>query len=252
LVFSGKESVMEKLRLRQSSLSGTVSVPASKSHTLRALLLASLADGRSTIKGALVSPDTAAMAEVCRFFGATVAVDGARNIVVDGIAGPPRGLSGQVDVGNSGVTLRFASAVAALGASHVLVTGDASICSQRSMGPLLGALNALGAAALSCRGNGFAPLLIKGKIGAGKVEVDGADSQHVSALLLAGSLAPGPVVVDVVNMGERPWVMLTLDWMARVGLPYRSSEWSLMEQAGVAALKVEKKSMATSARLRTT
>jgi len=88
------------------------------------------------------------------------------------------------------------------------------------MQPLLEGLAQLGAKAISTRGDGHAPLIIQGPLREGKVIIEGQDSQYVSALLIAAAFAEGPIEIEVINPGEKPWVALTLDWLDRLGIAY--------------------------------
>ncbi|MCH9609315.1 MAG: 3-phosphoshikimate 1-carboxyvinyltransferase [Chlamydiales bacterium] len=189
-----------------------VKVPPSKSHTMRALLFALLAKGRSRIENLLLSPDTDAMIAACCQFGATIERDG-ENIEVEGGVFKP---CGTVDVGNSGIAYRFLTALAALGDQPVYVTGDHSIQMQRPILPLHQALQQLGVE--------INP--IRGPINPGKVVVEGGDSQFVSALLIALSFASGPSEIIVRNPGEKPWIDLTLHWLNRFNIGVEAKDYT--------------------------
>lgn len=205
------------LKIRPGRVHGTIKVPSSKSHTLRALLFAALADGESTIEGALDSPDTLAMAEGCRSLGASV--DQSPNgILVKGISGEVIGAKDVIQAGNSGIVLRFLSAVAALGRHPIVITGDASIRHQRPMCVLLDALNQLGVSAISTRSDGYAPVIIEGPFRGRETFLHGEDSQPVSALLIAGALAEEGIALRVEQPGELPWIDVTVAWLERLGV----------------------------------
>jgi 3-phosphoshikimate 1-carboxyvinyltransferase len=127
-----------------------------------------------------------------------------------------------IDAGNSGIVLRFISAIAALGSVPVTITGDHSIQNQRPMQTMLDALSMLGVSAKSARQNGFAPLTIQGPLTQGKTSIDGKDSQPVSSLLILGAFSPIPLEIEVSNPGEIPWIRLTLDWLDFLGVPYEN------------------------------
>ena len=205
------------LTVGASTLSGTVTIPPSKSQSLRAVLFASLAKGQTRIQGLLDSPDMHAMIAACRQVGAEIVLDGV-NATITGVAGRLAGADGAIDVGNSGLVLRFFSAVAALGKEPMTLTGDHSIQTNRPMGELLHGLRQLGAQATSLRSNGYAPVTIEGPICAGSATIDGRDSQPVSALLIAAALSSGTYELKVENPGELPWVALTLEWLQRFGV----------------------------------
>lgn len=201
-------------KITPSILKGTLTPPASKSHTLRAILFASLANGKSTIHHYLHSPDTKAMIHACRNLGATIDVD-EHFLSIQGVNGSPTA-TGTIDSGNSGQVLRFIGAVAALGTNEVTITGDASIKTRRPVTPLIEGLKQMGAIATSNQGS--APISIKGPLFASTLQVDGSDSQPISALLMAATFCEGKSLLHVKNPGEKPWVALTLDWLRRLGV----------------------------------
>jgi 3-phosphoshikimate 1-carboxyvinyltransferase len=127
-----------------------------------------------------------------------------------------------INCGNSGLVLRFVGALAGRLSGYTLLTGDASIRSQRSAQPLLDGLTQLGAWAISTRSNGKAPLAIRGPWAGQKATIEGSDSQPVSGLLIAGAWSPYPLELTVLNPGETPWVDLTLDWLRRLQIPFEA------------------------------
>lgn len=211
---------MASYRITYSQLAGTVRVPPSKSQTLRAILLASLAEGVSDIHNYLVSPDTNAMLQACKALGATVQHQTDKTVAIQGVGGLPRCPDRVIDAGNSGLVLRFISAVAGLTTGYTVITGDRSIRYNRPMAALLKGLSELGGFAVSTKNDGCAPIIIRGPIAAGRTCVEGADSQPVSSLLIAAAFLKGTTTIDVVNPGETPWVELTLDWFDRLRVAY--------------------------------
>ena len=161
----------------------TVTVPGSKSMTNRALILAALADGPTTITGALRARDTRLMAGALGALGHQIsAPDQGAWLVTPGQAGR----RATVDVGNAGTVLRFVPPVAALTRAEVEFTGD-SRAAERPLQPMLAALRELGAT-ISDGGRGGIPFLVTGQGGlpGGRVTLDASgSSQFVSGLLLA-------------------------------------------------------------------
>ena len=197
---------------------GSIEIPPSKSHTIRALFFAMLAHGKSTIYNPLLSADTFAMIDVCRSFGAIVNV--ADHIEVIGVGGIPQSASDIIQAGNSGLIYRFITALAAHIPHHTIITGDESIRTQRPIAPLLNALKLLGATAISANGSG-APVIVKGPINKTEVTVDGSDSQFVSALIYSLIFSPHPTTIHIENMKEKPWIELSLSWLDRLAIPYQ-------------------------------
>ena len=202
---------------------GQLTIPPSKSHTLRAILFAALASGTSHIQDYLPSPDSLAMIKAVTLLGARVEINQNCLTVHGGKLSSPDEV---IDCGNSGLVLRFIGAIAALLPHYTILTGDASIRNNRPVKPLLDALTQLGATAISSRGNDRAPMMIKGPITKGTATLDGSDSQPVSGLLIAGALAPHPIDLHVTNPGEKPWVDLTLDWFDRLGIKYQRTGYT--------------------------
>jgi 3-phosphoshikimate 1-carboxyvinyltransferase len=206
--------------LRPSKLAGSILVPASKSHTIRALLIASLAEGKSRIRNPLDSADARSCIEVCRLFGARIEEDTSaegRHIHVEGTGGNIRVPEGLVDVGNSGTTLYLAAGIAALAGGEITFTGDSQI-QARPAGNLLKSLEDLGARVRTERGNGCAPFTIRGPLRGGETVIECPTSQYLSSLLIAAPLAAGTTRITVPLLYERPYVEMTLKWLAEQGI----------------------------------
>lgn len=204
------------------TLCGNASIPSSKSHTLRAILFATLAEGESHIDNVLDSPDTLAMINACQQLGAVIHQHGAA-LTIQGVAGKPCVPDDVIDAGNSGQVLRFIGAIAGLIDGATVITGDESVRHNRPAKPLLDGLNQLGANAFSTRGDNKAPIVIQGPMHAGTIHIDGQDSQPVSGLLIASQFLTGRTEIFVDNPGEKPWLNLTLEWFKRLGLDAESS-----------------------------
>jgi 3-phosphoshikimate 1-carboxyvinyltransferase len=220
-------------------------IPASKSHTIRRLILAALGEGVSEIRYPLDSLDARSCLGVISALGANVeerraadpgcpnpADEGGRKLLawtVRGLGfgaetgGGIRGSGAVVDVGNSGTTLFLALAAAALGDVPVTFTGDAQIA-RRSAGPLLDALSGLGVAVESA--GGCVPVTIRGPWKGGRVSVSCPTSQYLSALLLAAPLAPAGALteLDVPLLNEKPYIAMTLSYLEKEGIPYEGAE----------------------------
>lgn len=204
------------------ALHGKVTPPGSKSITNRALLVAALAKGTSRLSGALKSDDTLYMAQALRAMGVAVEEPDATSFVVTG-DGRLRAPAAPLFLGNAGTATRFLTAAAALVEGQVVVDGDEHM-RKRPIAPLVTALRTLGVAVEAP--SGCPPVTVAGQGGfaGGRVEVDaGLSSQYVSALLMAGACARGPVEValsglgDSKEIGARGYVDLTLATMAAFG-----------------------------------
>jgi len=227
---------MSKYLIKPSRISGSLTVPSSKSHTLRALTFALMAKGVSHIRSYLHSPDTQSMIKALRLLGAVVDVTPSE-IAVDGTAGKLERTEDVVDCGNSGQVLRFIGALASHMPSYTVLTGDRSIRHNRPVQPLLDGLSQLGAFAVSSRGDGFAPIIIRGPQTKNKATILGIDSQPVSGILIAGAFGPHPIELHVNQPGEKPWISLTLHWFERFGIPYANDNFERYALQGGAKLK---------------
>ena len=170
--------------LAAGSVHARVEVPGSKSLTNRALVLAALADGPSTISRPLKARDTKLMAAGLRSLGVSI------KSTDEGWAVEPADLRGpaHVDCGLAGTVMRFLPVVAGLAKGDVRFDGDPR-ARMRPMGAILVALEALGVR-IDDDGRNALPFTIRGQgqVSGGSVTLDASDSsQYVSALLLSGA-----------------------------------------------------------------
>ena len=178
-------------------VSGTVRPPGSKSLTNRALVTAALArPGASRLYGVLEADDSRAMVEGLRHLGVLID-DNEDPWLVLGTGGDLQPAAATIDVGASGTTARFITAVAALASGPTTIDGTPRM-RERPIGPLTGALRALGADVEAT--DGFPPVRIGEGTGlrGGKVRIDSTrSSQFASALLLVAPLAAEPVEIEL-------------------------------------------------------
>jgi 3-phosphoshikimate 1-carboxyvinyltransferase len=219
-----------KIKVCKSTIKGRIRIPGSKSHTIRAVYIASYADGESRIIDPLRSADTDSAIAICRQLGAEIREDG-NDLLVRGFGGNPTAAVDTVDVGNSGTSLRIGLGAAALAEGATRFTGDEQIQS-RPVQPLLDALNNLGAEAVSDKGNGMAPVTITGPIEGGKTDIDAVTSQYLTALLMNCPLAPGDTEITVTNLNEAPYVDMTLWWLDRQGIKYENDDYKVFKVKG--------------------
>jgi 3-phosphoshikimate 1-carboxyvinyltransferase len=203
-------------KVKPSQLSGTIAVPPSKSHTIRAILIAALAEGTSTVRKPLLHGDGASAAAAAEALGARVSeTDGV--LAVTGIGKDREGGSDIFDMGNSGTGTSLFMSAAALGGRRRRFDGDRSLRS-RPFRPLLSALERLGAQ-YSCETAGRdVPFVIQGPLRGGKTAVNGVSSQFVSSLLFACPLCEKDTDIVVENIQERPYIELSLWWLRKQGI----------------------------------
>jgi 3-phosphoshikimate 1-carboxyvinyltransferase len=215
-----------KLIVRKSRLKGTVLIPGSKSHTIRAVAIASLATGKSLINNPLQSSDTLAAVSCYRALGAEINTSDPNLWKVTGTAREINVPQEIIDVGNSGTTLRISMGSAALAPTGqaITFTGDEQIQS-RPVGPLMDALSELGAKCTSLKNNGKAPVEITGKLAGGKTTIAATTSQYLSSLLLCTPLASKDTEIDVTLLNEPGYVQMTLDWLDKQQIEYENQQF---------------------------
>ena len=173
---------------------GSIRVPGDKSYSHRAVLLAALAEGRSSLRGLSAGADVAATLDAVARLGARVEPEGDR-WWVSGPAGGLRASAAALECANSGTTMRLlCGVVAGLAGTHRLV-GDASL-SRRPMDRVAAPLERMGA---RVRGEGpslHAPLVVEGGALSGvEYHVPVPSAQVKSAVLFAGLRASGSTTV---------------------------------------------------------
>jgi 3-phosphoshikimate 1-carboxyvinyltransferase len=209
-----------KARITPSPVRGEVSAPPSKSYTHRAVILASLAAGESTILSPLISADTLYTIDAGRSLGADIELKDDK-LIITGTGGKIRvGDKQRIFVGNSGSTIRMVAPLAALGQTKVVFDGDSRL-RQRPIGDLLSALNSLGISASSLNNNGCPPIEVQGgRFSGGEVTISGvASSQHISALLMIAPYTKEGISIKVADgLHSRPYIDITLDVMQAFGV----------------------------------
>jgi 3-phosphoshikimate 1-carboxyvinyltransferase len=198
-----------------------VRVPGSKSLTNRALIVAALADGPSTLTGALDSDDTRVMVESLRRLGIGVTHTASDATVrVQGCGGSIPVKEADLYVANSGTSLRFLTAMAATGQGTYRLDGTPRM-RQRPVADLLQALNGLGADARSDLGTGCPPVTVKASgLDGGYAFVKGdVSSQFLSGLLMALPYSRDLTTVEVDGpLVSQPYVAMTLAVMGAFGV----------------------------------
>jgi 3-phosphoshikimate 1-carboxyvinyltransferase len=198
-----------------------VRVPGSKSLTNRALLIAALADGVSTLEGTLASDDTHYMAAAWRRLGVDVADDShAARCRVHGCSGNIPAPSAELFVGNAGTAMRFLVAAVCLAHGRFHIDGTERM-RQRPIQDLLDALTQLGARVRSAAGGGCPPVVIDADgLPGGRAQIAAAkSSQFVSALLMVAPCSRRGVELHVSGpLVAAPYVDMTVGVMGAFGV----------------------------------
>jgi 3-phosphoshikimate 1-carboxyvinyltransferase len=187
----------------------TLTLPGSKSYTHRALMAAALAAGESGID----------------WQGTTIRVMGR--------GGRWRPATLPIYLGNSGTSMRFLTALAALGEGEYLLSGTERLC-QRPLGELLTALKTIGVRAESEKDDGCPPVRVSGGLTGGRTRLSGAiSSQYLSALLFIGPLAPAGLTIEITGeLVSRPYVDLTLEVLGEFGITYYREGYRFFQLSG--------------------
>lgn len=203
-----------KIKVSKSILNGELAVPGSKSHTIRAIVAALMAEGKSIVRAPLHSADTRSTLNAAKLLGAKVCEFPDRWEII-GTGGKITNPEQVIDMGNSGTGLRVLSGIAGTANCKITFDGDASLRS-RPMGQLTDALNNLGVN-IETRDN-KCPVSFTGPLQGGKTKVIGTDSQFVTALLFASPFAKNDTEIFPINLQEKPYVEITLGWLKRLGV----------------------------------
>lgn len=212
-----------------SPVTGTVTVPGSKSVTNRALLLAGLSGGDVRVDGAPPTRDTALMTGALGVLGVPVTAEGdtVRVGAHTGLRGGTPGAPAEVGCGLAGTVMRFVPPAAATASGAVRFDGDPR-ARERPMGTVLGALRALGATVSHDGAADALPFVLDGgPVRGGEVTIDAsASSQFVSGLLLSGSLFERGVTVvhDGRPVPSLPHIAMTVDMLRTAGVVVDDAE----------------------------
>lgn len=214
-----------KIQAKAAKLSGHIQVPGSKSHTIRALLFSSLAEGTSHIRNPLGGADCVSSSKAVPLFGAKVDISNPKDWVVEGAGKNAHLPSDVVNVGDSGSLLYFMSPVAATFEGWTVFTGDESI-RTRPVLHVVDALKQMGAEAYISRPEKNAPpLIIKGPVKDGSTIVtDGRLSQYISGIMMAASRLNGTTNIELTDPKETPFLNMTRLWLEEMGVKLEISE----------------------------
>lgn len=197
-----------------------VDVPGSKSITNRALLLATLAEGISTLRGVLFSDDSRHFLKCVQDLGFETQVDEAGRLVrVKGLGGAVPLTKADLYVGSAGTAARFLTAC--LGLSEGIYRMDASEqMRRRPMAPLLCALKELGCGILYDAEEGHFPFVLRGH-GFRKEQISiniDSSSQFLSALLIVSCLCKRDFTTHIEGTHGMAYIDMTLKMMEQFGV----------------------------------
>ena len=229
-----------------SKINGAVKAPSSKSYSHRAVILATLSEGKSKLFDVLYSEDVLSTIRACEALGAKIdkkkeiILKGDKSQTVDylevyGTGGKLHNISkdpssDMVDLANSGTTLRIMTSVAALSDNEVIFTGDDSL-KTRPMGALIDALESLGVKIESLGENNKAPLKIYPGYEGGQTDILGSiSSQFISSILISAPLSKKGVELEVYpEFVSKPYVDMTISILEKFGITIEEENYQFHE-----------------------
>ncbi len=209
-----------------------ITAPPSKAHTLRALFLGALAEKKTTLINPLLADDQRLAISALTQLGAqfTIKPD---QIVISGTGGRLKTPNENLNIGNSGVTCRFLTPLAALPATgKVTIDGDPAM-RTRPLTQLLSAIRSLGVQTAS--ETGCPPVTIScGTLNGGKTTIQGnISSQYLSSLLIAAPYAQKDVSITVDGpLKSKPYVDITIQMMQTFGIEVVESTGTYKIESG--------------------
>ncbi len=207
-----------KIIPKSGPLNATVTAPASKSYSVRALLLAAMAEGTTTITNCLDADDTRYALEALRTLGFDVSGSIQRELYI----GPRKSMSANevpIFVGNAGTAMRFFTGWLAFTPGRFLLSGEERM-HERPIGDLVEVLQQIEAEVEYVEKEGYPPLHIRGKKMRGGFDVTisaKTSSQFVSALMLGGATLRDGITLRISSMASKPYIDITADILTTFG-----------------------------------
>lgn len=206
------------------SANGTITPPSSKSYAQRAIALALLAEGRTTLRNIEFCKDTRSAISCIEALGAKVSYLDESTIAIDGGLHP---VTDTLMVGESGLATRLFTPIASLNSTPICIKGEGTLL-HRPMMMMIEPLRRLGVEVRD--GGGHLPIEVKGPIHGGNIEVDGSfSSQFITGLLLALPLAKEDTTLHVRSAVSTPYIDMTIDTAKRFGVEIMHHEGDYSE-----------------------
>jgi 3-phosphoshikimate 1-carboxyvinyltransferase len=194
-----------------------ITAPPSKAHTLRALFIGALSEGKTTLLNPLIAEDQLIAIHALKALGAQFILS-PEKIEIIGTGGKKKSDPIQLFIGNSGVSCRFLTVIAPiLAKGEVTIDGDSAM-RKRPLTQLLEAIKPLGIHSSSETGYPPVALHCEAFLG-GQTTVEGnISSQYLSALLIGAPYAEHDIVIDLKGpLKSKPYVYLTIAMMRQFG-----------------------------------
>jgi 3-phosphoshikimate 1-carboxyvinyltransferase len=207
-----------------------IDAPPSKAHTLRALIISSLTDGRSTIYKPLLGEDQLNVIECLKRLGVKIEQQG-NKITVAGTGGKYTPESTELNIGESGVGMNFLTSATCLSDKLVSLTGAKRI-TERPILEVVNGLRQLGCKIDYLGKEGFPPIKVYGGgIKGGTARIEGSKtSQYFSSIVISSPYADNKVTLKCVDeMTEKPYFDISLQMMAEFGVRAKNSDYKQIE-----------------------
>lgn len=213
-----KQYMNKKVAILKKPISASVSIPGSKSVTNRALLIASLCEGKIILRNALASDDTLAMTNCLKKMGVKISKRG-NTITVHKKLSPETGKTYKLHAGLSGTTLRFLLPILCATPGDKIIVGFEGL-NRRPIKDLVDALTNIGAKITPVDKNNQPPLFINGSYLSKKpIKIRGtASSQYLSSLLMMLPTIGGGTIEVTGKLVSKPYVDLTIAIMKDFGV----------------------------------
>lgn len=206
------------------SVNGTITPPSSKSYAQRAIALALLSKGRTTLRNIEFCKDTRSALACIEALGAKITFIDERTISIDGGLNP---IGNTLQVGESGLATRLFTPIASLNRSAICIQGEGTLL-HRPMHMMIEPLRELGVKVKD--GGGYLPIEVEGPIHGGKIRVDGSvSSQFITGLLLALPMAEEDTTLYVDSAVSTPYIDMTIDTAQRFGVEIMHNEGDYSE-----------------------
>ncbi|MFY7963605.1 MAG: 3-phosphoshikimate 1-carboxyvinyltransferase [Chitinophagaceae bacterium] len=208
---------MSSITIHSSIVSGTMQAPPSKSCMQRVCAAALLKGGETVIENYGISNDDKAAIEITKQLGADLKFEDNKLIINSkfSIINNQQSII-NIDCGESGLSLRMFTPIAALLNQEILITGEGSLLNRPIdfFDEILPQLDVK----VETK-NGKLPINIKGALQPQNIEIDGSlSSQFLTGLLFAYSYKKENAIIKVNNLKSKPYIDLTLQVMEDFGL----------------------------------
>lgn len=201
-----------KVVIYSTFIDGAIISPSSKSFAQRAIAVASLADGCSIIRNVTWCGDVMSALNAAGALGASYGIENG-NLLIYGKAEP---VSGTIDCGESGLSIRMFAPIAALNNEQFIITGTGTLL-KRPVHILEEPLKLLGVEITT--NNGYPPVKIKGPLKNKNITVDGSvSSQVLTGLLIAMPLVQGNSEIKTKSLASKNYIDITLSVMKTFGV----------------------------------